>query len=825
MSAIVNDRDVLLAGAGARFYPAADRAVLLGASASSFRIPAGGGGSPAAITLSAVVLNMTGNVDWAVNPATVMTISGNEAVLKLSDMPVDSVVVTASMTRDGVTYEARQTIFKTYDGTQGLPGTSTGIAQAYKRATTVPTDNPGVVTFTFSQGRITTPGTDALANGWTKSIPAGADPLYVCVCSASGTADNDTIAANEWAAPVLLAQSGNNGINAATVFLYRRTATNVAPLKPSVPVTYTFATSAATGMDGGWAQSVPTDSGGGYLWVTTATAAAGGTSDTIAATEWAAVQLMAKNGDVGVSNAVVYAYKRAAAAPADNPGAVTYSFAAAVITNATLANGWSKTMPVGTDPLYVAAASASSTTATDDIAASEWAAPVLLAQSGNNGINGLNTATVYLYRRTTTNVAPAKPTATVTYVFATSVASGMDGGWTQNVPADSSGGYLWVTTATAAANTATDVIAASEWAVVQLMAKNGNDGFGTDGQRGTVDVVVTANYWPADTNTANSLFYSSGYTSGPYNRDRMTLTNGSYFSETRFYDNGTWKTIAAWINGNMVVSGTLSADVLSGGTINGVTVHLGPNGEFQVNSAGLVSSVNTLLSVATVGNLYDGNRAALTIGTVSLSTAPALLLQAGAKSNAVNITSGANGIVQSGGGPNYLFTTSPSNDNAYSLGASGTDNYRWTTVYSMTGVITSSDSRNKVDIIPTELGLDFINALRPVSYRLKVGHNAVTTYEMEGADEDGTPLKPQVDVVPQSGVRRHYGLIAQEVREALLAHGVDNAALWTLSDIDNEDSQQALRYEELISPLIRAVQELSTRLGLQEQAIKQLKGD
>lgn len=645
MSAIVNDRDVLLAGSRVRFSPPMDRAVLLGASANSFRIAAGGGGSPAAITLSAVVLNMTGNVDWAATPATALTITGNQAVLKLADMPADSVVITASMMRDGVTYEAKQTIFKTYDGSQGLPGTSTGIVQAYKRAASAPTDNPGAVTFTFSQGRITTPGSDALANGWTKSIPAGTDPLYVCVCSASGTADNDTIAASEWAAPVLFAQSGSNGINAATVFLYRRTATNAAPAKPGAPVTYTFATG---------------------------------------------------------------------------------------------------------------------------------------------------------------------------------VAAGMDGGWTQNVPADTGGGYLWVTTATAAANTATDTIAASEWAAVQLMARNGSDGDG--GQRGTVDVVVQANYWPDDTGMANSLFYLSGYTSGPYNRDRMTLTNGGTFSETRFYDydtvnrTGSWKRIAAWINGNMVVNGTLSADILRGGTLTGVVVSLGPKGEFKVDGNGLVSSVNTLLSVATVGNLYDGYRPALTVG--SSSAQPALQISGGS-GNAIDVMSGANGIVQKGGGPNYLFTTSPSTDNAYSL---GTSSFRWTAVYAMTGTITSSDARNKVDISPAELGLHFINALRPVSYRLKVGHNAVNTYEIEGADEDGKPHEPYVEVVPRPGLRRHFGLIAQEVRQALLEHGVDDAAFWTLSDSDDENSQQALRYEELISPMIRAIQELSTRLESLEHEHKQLKG-
>jgi hypothetical protein len=105
-----------------------------------------------------------------------------------------------------------------------------------------------------------------------------------------------------------------------------------------------------------------------------------------------------------------------------------------------------------------------------------------------------------------------------------------------------------------------------------------------------------------------------------------------------------------------------------------------------------------------------------------------------------------------------------------------------------------------------------------------LGRHDVIDHLLEGPDENGVPLVPHVEFVPVEGVRRHYGLIAQEVREALVAHGADDAAFWTMADPADPESNQALRYEELISPLIRAVQELSTRLQLHEQEIKQLKG-
>jgi hypothetical protein len=54
-------------------------------------------------------------------------------------------------------------------------------------------------------------------------------------------------------------------------------------------------------------------------------------------------------------------------------------------------------------------------------------------------------------------------------------------------------------------------------------------------------------------------------------------------------------------------------------------------------------------------------------------------------------------------------------------------------------------------------------------------------------------------------------LIAQEVQEAVAAEGVDFAG-WLLTDKDDPDSQQALRYDQFIAPLIKAVQELTAKV-------------
>lgn len=147
-----------------------------------------------------------------------------------------------------------------------------------------------------------------------------------------------------------------------------------------------------------------------------------------------------------------------------------------------------------------------------------------------------------------------------------------------------------------------------------------------------------------------------------------------------------------------------------------------------------------------------------------------------------------------------LGNTTPVTDNSVTCGKSG---LRWSAVWAANGAIQTSDERAKTDIAPSALGLDFIRSLKPVSYRWKIGGNRVTS-----TAEDGSIL----EVEPLPGKRTHYGLVAQQVKEALDRSGVGDFAGWVLEDQDKPDSAQHLRYDQFIAPLIKAVQELSERL-------------
>jgi hypothetical protein len=118
----------------------------------------------------------------------------------------------------------------------------------------------------------------------------------------------------------------------------------------------------------------------------------------------------------------------------------------------------------------------------------------------------------------------------------------------------------------------------------------------------------------------------------------------------------------------------------------------------------------------------------------------------------------------------------PYADNAYTCGKSGA---RWSVIWAATGTISTSDARQKTEIEGSDLGLDFVKQLHPVSYRW-------------------------VD-----GTRRHYGLIAQEVKASL---GSKDFAGYIKSDLNDPESDEGLRYDQFIAVLVRAVQELSAQV-------------
>lgn len=281
--------------------------------------------------------------------------------------------------------------------------------------------------------------------------------------------------------------NGTNGTNTATIYIYQRAAST--PSLPSATTTYTFSTAALTGLDNGWATSIPATNGQA-LYTSAATATGTGLTDTIGSGEWASAIIMAQDGAGGITgsnSATVFLYQRSAGGAPSVPGSTTtYTFSNSTLTG-TLGS-WTQSVPAGTDPIYVTTATAFSNTATDSILTSEWAAVRVLAQNGINGSNGSNgasgsngtngtdgnnSATVHLYQRA--GSTPSVPGTTTTYTFATSILTGTLGSWTQAVPA-TNGQPCYITTAVAVSNTTTDSIATGDWSSPVIFVQDGATG-------------------------------------------------------------------------------------------------------------------------------------------------------------------------------------------------------------------------------------------------------------------------------------------------------------------------------------------------------------
>lgn len=134
----------------------------------------------------------------------------------------------------------------------------------------------------------------------------------------------------------------------------------------------------------------------------------------------------------------------------------------------------------------------------------------------------------------------------------------------------------------------------------------------------------------------------------------------------------------------------------------------------------------------------------------------------------------------------------PFADNTQSLGSASA---RFSDVWSVNGVLQTSDRRHKRNIAACSLGLDFINKLNPVSYQWEPASSSQT-------------------------IRTNWGFIAQDVKEVYPEFDVDFGG-W-VQCIDGSQTQ-ALRYDQFLAPLTKAVQELSAKVNQLEAEINNLK--
>ena len=180
------------------------------------------------------------------------------------------------------------------------------------------------------------------------------------------------------------------------------------------------------------------------------------------------------------------------------------------------------------------------------------------------------------------------------------------------------------------------------------------------------------------------------------------------------------------------------------------------------------------------------------------------------------ITSGVNNLcigAQSGrtGSPGGNITTA---SNTIALGDENIANAHiqvdWTV---------ASDQRDKTDFTTLDIGLDFVNALKPVTYkwdkRSKYGDKTADDYDLDAQTPDGTHKEDWLDV----------GFKAQEVEalEKSVGYKVEDKTNLTTS-LTEDGKQYGIQYTKFVPILVKALQELSAKNDALEARIKTLKG-
>lgn len=199
-----------------------------------------------------------------------------------------------------------------------------------------------------------------------------------------------------------------------------------------------------------------------------------------------------------------------------------------------------------TNPIWMSKATITASTGL----AGTWSAPVKV--TGQDGSAGKYTA--YQYAKNTS--LTTQPTT----------------GWQSTPYALATGEYQWMRSGQVVPP-ATEPVA---WgAAYRVTGEKGTDGLsvkGDPGTRGSVTAYTSGSAW---SNTlANSAIASVTGTNYRVMGDTVIISNGTNFADTKYWSGTAWVDPGVVIDGNLLVTGSLSADKIYGGTMAGASLNI-----------------------------------------------------------------------------------------------------------------------------------------------------------------------------------------------------------------------------------------------------------
>lgn len=340
-----------------------------------------------------------------------------------------------------------------------------------------------------------------------------------------------------------------------------------------------------------------------------------GAAFTLVKTQTFAKAKAGTNGTNGTRTAVLEMYQWASSAPSTFPsGTSTYTWSTGTFTAPATANSWTLTpgTPSAGQTLYVVRQvyTDSLTTATSSVtwAATSSAPSGASGTNGNNGTNGQRVGILEVYQWAASSPT-SYPSGTSTYTWATGAftAPTTPNGWSLTPGAAVAGQTLWGISVSVSDNLTTTTSSAT-WNSSTPYAVGYAGTNGSNGERGSKEFFASGAAW-SDT-TANTAITNAGLTKVLL--DQVTISNGTSFAETRFWNGTAWATISQVINGNLLVNGTVGANALVAGTVLANVFNVGDtkfklDGAAQGAGKGALIVTNGSANILTLGYLDASN--------------------------------------------------------------------------------------------------------------------------------------------------------------------------------------------------------------------------
>jgi len=338
------------------------------------------------------------------------------------------------------------------DGDPGADGLSVHTLNVYRRNTTQPA-TPGGGAWDFSTNTGTPP------TGWSFTMPAGSDPVWVSQATAAVVGQSGTDTTLSWSSPAKVVENGvdgSPGLSVAQITVYKRSSS--APPTPNGG-SFDFDTKSVT-PPSGWSAVPP--SGDDPLYSSIATASVQGTTGTDSSLTWSSPDVFTTAGKSTYQASI---YRRAASQPA-TPSGGTFDFGANDFTS--LPSGWSKGVPADDgNPIWQARYLFAISGDTSSQTAGAWSTPEKIAEDGAQGPDGISTFMVTVYKRSAS--APATPSGG-SYDFGTQGISPPTG-WSEDVPTGDDPLYSSQALASVQGTTGTD--SSLTWGSPRKVAESG----------------------------------------------------------------------------------------------------------------------------------------------------------------------------------------------------------------------------------------------------------------------------------------------------------------------------------------------------------------